>query len=377
MNKVLRSMVHLLIDTTVAGGLVAAMAGVYQIERTGTPPADPGAGRGDLAVEIKGVGDDSKPKGKTMRLALTPPAYDDMGKLLDTLGEGYAYETVALDDLKNPDALSRYDILFVTCRDSLKNEITLQQGLRAFVDRGGTLYASDHWYTVVASAFLEFVDPASPPSGDKQVVNARVLDPSLQALFGPEVSLNFDLAPWRPAAFRGERVAVLLEGDYQTQKNTTATAPLLVKFPVGKGTVIFTSFHNAKLQGETALKLLRSLVFIAATAEVESQIKTTMVTRGFDPKRQNLLSVSTGDPSFTETYLSTKGGRLQFALGISDPGARFRLKVVAPDGRKAEHASNTSFSLVVTDAQVGKWAYTLTAESLPYPNFPYTLTIGE
>ena len=49
------------------------------------------------------------------RIAVTEPQFDDMGKLLRTLGDGYAYQTIPEDDLLRPESLDRFDILFLTC----------------------------------------------------------------------------------------------------------------------------------------------------------------------------------------------------------------------------------------------------------------------
>ena len=151
MRSLFRTLLHLLIDTLVAGGLIVSMAAIYRMDQD--PAAPKPTSSGQLAFEIKDFGEGLKSQPKPKRMAVTPPVYDDMGSLLRSLGEGYDYQTIAVEDLKNPDILRNYDILFLTCRDNVKPEPAMQMALREFVTRGGTLYASDHWYKIITPAF--------------------------------------------------------------------------------------------------------------------------------------------------------------------------------------------------------------------------------
>jgi len=72
------------------------------------------------------------------------------------------------------------------------------------------------------------------------------------------------------------------------------TGPLLVTFPHGEGTVIFTSFRNEAQNTEMEEELLRHLVFTTVTAREEGKIRRTMVRGGFSPTARNLLSASSG-----------------------------------------------------------------------------------
>src|SRR5262249_31980357 len=82
---------------------------------------------------------------------------------------------------------------------------------------------------------------------DKQIVSAKVVDPGLRDVLGESIPLNFDKNAWFPARFLGQDVTVFLEGEFDQTSGEKVKAPLLVKFPEGKGTVIFTSFHNEKV----------------------------------------------------------------------------------------------------------------------------------
>ena len=205
-------------------------------------------------------------------LGITPsePEFDDMGKLLKSLGEGYGYQAFPLVDLESAEKLAQYDVVFLTCaglpeswcrdivgegnrpgtvavRPKIEIVTSVANNLREFVRRGGTLYASDLQFSFVAQAFKEMVDQPKLYRGRQQSVTAQVNDAGLREVIGPQLKLDFDQPGWRlRAAFKGERVIEYLVGDYETDGGTKRTSPLLVKFPYGDGHVIFTSFHNEK-----------------------------------------------------------------------------------------------------------------------------------
>jgi hypothetical protein len=192
-----------------------------------------------------------------------------------------------------------------------------------------------------------------------------------------EIKLKFDAYGWKPASFDRAKVTTFLEGWYITGSKRKAFAPLLVRFACGKGTVIFTSFHNSAQNSETEQKLLRYLVFTAVTSEIERKVATTMITGGFSPGASRRLATSPDEPKVTQTYTHTKAGPLRFALGFANQGAKLRLTLVAPDGRTIEKEGSATFTIEVANAPAGEWRYTVTALHVPFPNFPFTLTVGE
>jgi hypothetical protein len=469
------------------------------------------------------------------RIGVTPPLYDDMGKLLDALGEGFRYETLTMEDLRELATLKGFDIIFLTCsgmpdawfgktegatnrpgmsygqiRPEIANSVF--RNLRQFLDEGGTLYVSDLCYQMVEGALPEFVswsdaeiemrlrvlrelddeeqglllllNPASNidsvsrtlqkaglspgladkvdlialavvasdlawkgslreesidevvrdlklpvgsddvhaitlalrnraakinrlapgrntarakqraaqehneridrlrkliasqviSEGAKQSLQATVVDVGLRDLLGgPTLNLMFDLDGWQPAYFAGPGVTVLLRGRYRAMSGQEGEAPLLVKLPVGRGTLVFTSFHNEKVNSAVETKLLRYLVFTAVTAQVEALVNKTVMSGGFSAASTH----TSGDPSATQTYQKQEPGRLRFALSFAGEGARLKLTIVAPNGQAYEKVTPTPLVVEVPDAPAGKWRYTVTAEQVPYKHFPFNVTIGE
>lgn len=392
---------QIVVDACLAAGLALAVVVVFAIDRQ--TPATENAGNQVQLQEVKPPEEPRPEKPvRKLRLGVTPPAdgWDNMAGLLDSLGEGYKYQRFPLEDLHEAKKIAEYDVIFLTCSgvprswleekigaserpgaDRYKpNEKVLQEvadNLKGFVERGGTLYASDKHYMLVSRAFPKLSQTAMALTGKQQHVNAQVVDPGLRELISGEMPLDFDLDGWYPAAFEGEGVTVYMRGRYQTEAGGEQESPLLVRFPVHDGTVIFTSFHNEKQNSETELKLLRYLVFSAVTAEEETKVQRTMVQGGFSPAKKNLFSASAGEPSATSVYHADKEGHLQFVLGFQNAGAELKLTVVGPDGKQHEQQGTSTITIDLPDAAAGDWKYTVTAIKLPNENFPFTVTVGE
>ncbi len=336
---------------------------------------------------------------ESVRLAVTPPEYDDMGRLLDGLGSGYRYRTIAYDDLLSAAGLQPYEVVFLTCsgvpRRWLGSRIgagerpgtevyeaqagivrQLRESLRRYVGQGGTLYASDWQFALVAAAFPEYVAPGQPERGKAQTVRADVVDPALRARLGPTVALNFDKPAWYPAAFEGPQVVVCLEGAYETMDGRREQAPLLIQFPFEKGSVVFTSFHNEKQHTKVEQELLHTLVLATVTARLRSQVRRTMLRGGFSPVERNLLSASVRQQAVERSFQHDGGGELQFVLGFEDQGAELRLEVTAPDGRPWTKTGTSTLVIEVADAPAGRWQYKIEALRVPYANFPFTCSVG-
>lgn len=390
-----RNASHWLRDGGIAAALLIALCMVYGLD-TDASSVVPDSSVSQIEETV--VTPAAAP-GPRMRMGVTPADFDDMGRLLETLGEGYRFDEVQLDELLDPQKLDDLDVLFLTCggfpdswlgrrldessrgRDvfHFKQEIIERaiENIRSFVRGGGTLYASDWRFGLVAGAFEEFLDPDNAVEGDAQTIEAAVVDSGLRKVLGEHIELRFDQPGWSPAAFRGQDMVTYLRGRYRSQENEDREAPLLVKFPYGEGSVIYTSFHNEKQNSETEMELLRYLVFATVTARTESEIQRTMVEGGFSPASRNLLSASGDDPSVTRTWQCRNAGPVQFVLGFQNEGAVLRLTVVSPSGKTSRKEATSTLQIDISAAEAGEWKYTVTAVAVPYANFPFTLTIGE
>ena len=74
--------------------------------------------------------------GEPFKLAVTPASFDDMGRLLQELGQGFQYDVLPEADLATG-KLKKYDVVFLTCAEphpSTADEFTqLKAALRDFV----------------------------------------------------------------------------------------------------------------------------------------------------------------------------------------------------------------------------------------------------
>jgi hypothetical protein len=387
---------QLLLDAGLVAALILTLLVVFGLDSLMTP-----ANTDFSATFVEEVAAEPQQTVRKLRLGVTPevPEYDNMGGLLDSLGEGYRHVSFPLDDLLDDTKIANYDIIFLTCsgytstwlnnrigNSSRGNEIftpntqvfaKAKDALRKFVGQGGTLYASDLHFNLIAESFPEFVDRASADSGAKQSLTAEVVDPGLRELIGSAIELNFDKPGWRPAAFNGEKTTSYLRGEFQSDSGQQRVAPLLVKFPFQDGNVIFTSFHNEKQHSDTETKLLRYLVFTAVTANVDTQVSNTMMRGGFAPAKKNLFNTSPGERSVGQTYNCAKTADLQFVLGFASQGARLKLSVTAPDGKVLEREGTSTVTIDVPSAAIGVWKYKVTALEVPNENFPFTVTVGQ
>jgi len=385
-------------DAAVALGLLAALGIVFLIDAQSSS-SDKVSALHSSQVKVS-IDEHPTAAERPLRLAVTEPEYDDMGKLLATLGSGYRYDQIPYDDLLHPERLAQYDVVFLTCggvpREWLGQRVrgperrgagvfrarpeiveSLKKSLRQFVGRGGTLYVSDLHFELLAIAFPEYVDRAKAGRGAVQTIRADVVDRGLREWLGEAIDLRFEMPAWRPAAFTGPEVTAFLQGKYERQSGGEETVPLLVTFPFQEGIVVFTSFHNEAQNSELELKLLRYLVFTTVTATEEEKIKQTLVRGGFSPQERGILRPLAEQEEVTESYDCRQGGHLQFVLGFRDQGAEIRLTVIGPDGRRYEETGTKTFTLDIPHAAAGSWKYTVTPVKIPYQNFPFTLTIGE
>ncbi|MCE9531398.1 MAG: hypothetical protein K8T89_09805 [Planctomycetes bacterium] len=391
------------LDAGLAGALIVALVTVYFVDRRSPTDGSAKETKPKLTVEIQNEttgGTVAKP----LAIAVTHDdrVFDEVGKLLDELGQGYAYTKLPLVDISDFSKIGQYDLLFLTCGTQPKawlgkpvgvgtrpeiqnyswNEDVIKEiraSLLKFLEKGGTIVASDWQFAILSVVFPDYIDRSTYNPGAAQTLEATIADAGLSEVLGAQqLQLKFDLDDWKPAAIKAPKMKIYLEGEYRAMADRRLVkAPLLVKFPQGQGQVIFTSFHNEKQNSKKEMQLLRYLVFTAVTSRIETTVTTTLVQGGFSPVKQSLLSVNGGAQTVKETYVSKKAGRLRFVLGFAAEGAEMELTVTAPDGATTSKKGTSTFQIEFDDATVGNYQYSVTGHKVPYPNFPFRLEIAD
>jgi hypothetical protein len=305
--------------------------------------------------------------------------WDDMGKLLNKLGEGYRHDLISVDEfiLKHEqNRLKDYDVIFLTCNLE-DQDAQLRDPIQQYVGNGGILYASDWRYTAVATAFPDLAVPAMMHDGAAQKLEADIVDKALQDALGTKkIPLDFNLAEWKPAAFGGPGVEVLIKGTFKKLKgNEKMTAPLMVRFQFNKGTVIFTSFHNEAQNSDIEEKLLQYLVFSLVTAGADAELTSNLDKEGFRPQGSNLLSTPPKG-KVSKTYINGQVCTLRFGLGFRNEGVKLRFNIKSPRGKQFTQDCEGTTILEVANAEAGEWTYTVEALDA-YANFAFRTSVGE
>ena len=130
--------------------------------------------------------------------------------------------------------------------------IVLPSNLSAFVNAGGSIYASDYSYGFIEASFPNEIDflgddqfYGQPFAGDPQTVVGTVLDPGWQNLVGPTAQISYDLFDW--VVIESSQAEILIEGSFAffgPNGPGFMTAPLAVRFEQGQGTALYTTFHD-------------------------------------------------------------------------------------------------------------------------------------
>lgn len=284
--------------TVPASPKLVAVKGAFRLESTLTLPASGPLNLGTVAIKADTTG---------AKLAVVTGSFDRMQDILAKLGYGQVEsgqlklgtETFALFNgdgslpasYKTVDALFadangdgkadifNYSIVFLNCG---LNEATLGDAakvaaLRAFVEGGGRLYASDLAYDFVEQPFPAYIDfegadsvPAAQPEtpdvaelGDSGITSDATVDAALSSWLAGvtcgagtsclnangTVHIEGFLAGWgvMKSAHSAQQanVRTWVSGPVTfSGQATPVVRPLTVSFPVGLGRVTYTSYHT-------------------------------------------------------------------------------------------------------------------------------------
>lgn len=196
----------------------------------------------------------------SLTLMVTPPGYDDIGKVLNSM-------KLSFQNYKKGQKLL-CDIFFLNCGTSKHPS---PKELYEYVSKGGCLYASDLTSSIVSKAFPD-IFYFDGNIGEVEKMQAEVLDDDLCKALGKYITVEFDMGVWSVLNSVKKGVDVILRSG-KTGK------PLMVMASIGEGKVFYTCFHNHAQTSEAEKTLLQLLVM--KQLSVVSGIPIEMVKKAF------------------------------------------------------------------------------------------------
>jgi hypothetical protein len=177
-------------------------------------------------------------------LGYVPGSFDSIEDILTELG--YAPVVVPYESLTDPTALAQYKMIFLNCGSGISTDAAA--ALKAWVQAGGTLYASDWELDVVQAMFPS--DILEIGSGDSQDITATITSTALQTFTGKtSAAIAYDLGAWKMLTSISATPTILLRGTVtgyadSSTETTFPNQPLAISITHGTGRVVYTTFHN-------------------------------------------------------------------------------------------------------------------------------------
>lgn len=174
--------------------------------------------------------------------------------------DGNVVEQIDASDLANSAITSKYRVIFLNCGLDETAAQSAAANLRAFMQAGGTIYASDY-ASVYMKALFSTYDFAY--AGEEQTIQATVTDASLQAFVGKtSVSITYDLGEWTDVLAIPTGATVLLRGTYLSGGPQRVNQPIAFVIPHGAGRLVFITFHNETGATQDQIAVLRHFIYM-------------------------------------------------------------------------------------------------------------------
>ncbi len=224
-----------------------------------------------------------------VEVAVITGDFDDFDTVLKAAGVGGAHEVNGqvgaelLQFLENPDEMEAYDAIFFAgghleegifySNDGSAAE-TVQlvlDNLKAYVDDGGIVFASDWSYDVIEETWpqqITFLGSGAPETaqiGEPELLKCDVNNGDLEDELGKAtVNVDLDLDAWPVVDSVGDEAKVFLSGDATWRKGMETgkeeNSPMLIEFEMGKGAVVFTPWRMSANIDDARLKVVRWII---------------------------------------------------------------------------------------------------------------------
>lgn len=333
---------------------------------------------GNATLETTITGTISDNQGfQSLKLAVTPQGYDDIGYILSNLG--YSYDNIQVSDLENPTLLSTYDVIFINCASGLDSYAeSAGPVLKSYVEAGGVIYASDWAYSLIDNAFDDAINFYGEENydiekiGNSGTVTADVVDLGFAAyLDNSEVTVEFDLPSWVVMSSVSSTTKQYLAGTVDTTAGSM-NVPITVSFSRGNGSVIYTSFHY-EAQGSLAEELMEYLVFKAVTETVASTVQSSLTAEGYSITYDIRGGINQGE---TKNYSITIAISTDVKIVLEWYGSSMGLSVQTPAGATLPSAGTKPKYVEITDASAGTYVVSVTGIDVSTQNEPFVLVVG-
>lgn len=297
---------------------------------------------------------------------VSPSGYDDIGAVLDDLGEGFAYSEISWAELQTGAIPDDCEVLFINCAREASSGTVNANAIRKFVERGGSLYASDWAGGVISSVFPKVV--TFDQDGQACEANCSVVDEGLREVIGDKIKIHFDLDGWWRIRSVSSDVRVYVKWN---------SLPIVVGFQHGRGHVIYTSFHNKAQVSEAEQKLLRFLVLRPILAQAASLAAEASRARQFAPGKEIIETISRGQRCGPYVYKAQGGEGLLYLLQWEGVGT-LKLTILDPTHNIVFQKQETRPPLQYEVASVtsGDWSCYVEAINTQYANLPFVLTVA-
>ncbi len=224
-------------------------------------------------------------------VAVVTGDYDDFNLVLNQMGFAN-YELIdGLDSvslkafLDSPTELQKYDIIFFNggfvedgviydTADRANPETAARiANIVAYVESGGSVYASDWAYDVVEQGWPDKADfvgadevPDDAQKGDYETVTAAISDLALAEFLDQEyLDISYDLPVWPPVESVANSVSVHITGTVPysdgLSEYTLSWVPMLYSFNAGDGKVVFSTFRVARNASDDMVATLQYMMY--------------------------------------------------------------------------------------------------------------------
>lgn len=171
-------------------------------------------------------------------ILVSPQGYDNVQTVLGQLAGRFTLsgQLTDVEFEQLPDHLSDCDHLFLNCAQRLIGPFpnAWLQAIREFVDRGGSIYASDWASAVLEAAFPQEI--SFRRGGVAGRVQVQVKDQTLAARIGRRFTVEFDMDDWHCVDACPLSTDVYLFDQLHRK--------VAFGFTVGRGRVVYTSYHH-------------------------------------------------------------------------------------------------------------------------------------